>query len=955
MAEAWRSPNIEILTLTEVTKVKGKPGNFQVTLKINPRYIAPEKCRACGKCLEFCQAITIDWFNAFLSFTKAIHLDFPQSVPNSYYIDKNACLKLSQKQPCEMCLSVCDSKAIDFNQKPIIKNIEVGAIILALGVGEQPFEILEKYGYGKYKDILCSTEVERLLCISGPTEGELVRESDFKVPQKIAFLQCIGSRDLRNNRIYCSSICCAVSIKQAILIKEHYPSSEITFFYIDVRSPVKEFDKVFEEAVKKYNFRILRTRPGKIYRKNGKIYIHYIDEEGKLKIENFDVVVLSIGLSPPENAQKIAKIFRIELNEFGFAKTESLNPLKTSRSRIYAIGVFQGPKDIHESVIQASAAAAHVSQLLKEVRFSSTIEKSFPPEDKELINGDPRIGVFICHCGSNIAGVIDVETLRDYAKTLPNVALSETSMFTCSEDFLNKIREKIKEHKLNRIVIAACTPRTHEYIFKNTLREAGLNPGFFEMANIREQCSWIHSDNPEKATEKAKDLIRMAVAKAQNLKPVKPQNISITPSALIIGGGVAGLNAALSVAEQGFRVYLVEKEKELGGQLRKIKFLISGEDPQKYLKDLITKVKNHPNIKVYTEAQIKNISGYAGNYKTLIKTDNLLELVNHGAIIIATGGKEYRPSKYKIDGKKIITQLDLEKKIFENSLGKDIKKIVMIQCAGSRGDELEYCSKICCLQALKNALQIKKLNQEIDVYILYRDIRAYGFYEKYYLEARRKGVKFIRFPENKRPKIIEKNKKLKVKVYDNILCKELELYPDLVVLSVGVIPHKERDFINLLGIPIDEDGFLKEAHIKIRPVETPIDGVFICGLAHKPQPLSEVITEAKACAAKACALLAKTSMEILSITAEVDIDKCIGCSICKNLCPFLAIEMVKFDKKKKAQVIKALCKGCGICASHCPVFAIEIDGFPISALLNQIRAFKVDFLEEQIKEVKGAS
>lgn len=952
MAEAWRSPNIEILTLTEVLNVKGKVGNFKVTLKINPRYIDPEKCRACGECLEYCQAIASDWFNRHLSFTKAIHLDFPQSIPSTYYIDPNACLKLFQKINCEMCLSVCDSKAINFNQKPVCRKIEVGSIILAPGSEPTSFRILEKYGYGKYKDILDSTELERLICISGPTEGDLVRESDFKPPQKIAFIQCVGSRDLRYEKPYCSSICCAVSIKQAILIKEHHPSSEITLFYIDIRAPVKEFDKVFEEAVNKYNLKIIKSRPGKIYREKNKISIHYVDERGNLQKELFDMVILSTGLSPPEDAQKIAKVFKIELNEFNFAKTNPFNPVETTQPGIYVIGTFQGPKDIHESVIQASAAAANISEELKDSRFSATIEKLYPPENKELINGKPRIGVFICHCGSNIAGVVDVETLRNYAEKLPNVILAETSMFTCSEDFLNKIKEKIKTHRLNRIVVAACTPRTHESIFKNTLREAGLNPALFEMANIREQCSWIHSDNPEKATEKAKDLIRMAVAKAQKLKPVAPYFTPVNSSALVIGGGIAGLTSALSIADQGFKVYLIEKEKELGGIFKRVRFLITGENLQTHLNDLITQVKNHPNIKIYTEAHLENISGYTGNYKSLIKVKDNYEIINHGAIIIATGATEYRPSKYHLDGKKVITQFDFEDIISNNQLKDKIKKIVMIQCAGSRGEELNYCSKICCIHAVKNALFLKKINPQIDIYILYRDIRTYGFYEKYYLEARKNGVKFIRFPDTKRPKVILKNKKLKVKVYDTILCKELELYPDLVVLSTGIIPQKQHQLIELLKISTDENGFFTEAHIKIRPVETSTDGIFICGLAHRPNTLPEIINEAKACAAKACTLLAKNFIETPLISAEVDMVKCIGCGICKELCPFSAIEMTKVDRKKKAQVIKTLCKGCGICASHCPVFAIDIEGFSKDALLEQLKAFKSDLLEEQIKEQK---
>ncbi len=952
MAEAWRSPNIEILTLTEVVNIKGKPGNFTVNLKINPRYIDSEKCRACGECLEYCQAITLDWFNRYLSFTKAIHLDFPQSIPLTYYIDRNACLKLFQRINCEMCISVCDSKAINFNQKPTYRKIQVGAIILALGSEPTSFKILENYGYGKYKDILDSIELERLIDVSGPTEGNLIRESDFKVPQKIAFIQCVGSRDLRYEKPYCSSICCAVSIKQAILIKEHYPSSEITLFYIDIRAPVKEFDKVLEEAVSKYNLKIVKSRPGKIYREKDKISIHYIDEKGKLQKELFDMVILASGLSPPEDVEKIAKNFKIELNEFNFAKTNPLNPVETTQSGIYVIGSFQGPKDIHESVIQASAAAAYASELLKDSRFSVIMEKLYPPENKELINSKPRIGVFICYCGSNIAGVIDVETLKDYAQKLPNVILAETSMFTCSEDFLNKIKEKIKTYKLNRIVVAACTPRTHEVIFKNTLKEAGLNPALFEMVNIREQCSWVHSDVPEKATKKAKDLIRMAVAKAQKLNRVIPQFVPVISSALVIGGGLAGLTSALSIADQGFKVYLIEKEKELGGIFKKFKFLITGENLQTYLNDLITKVKNHPNIKVYTEAYLEDISGYTGNYKSLIKVNNNYETINHAVIVIATGAKEYRPSKYPIDGKKVITQFDLEEIISKNNLKNKIKKVVMIQCAGSRGEELNYCSKICCIQAIKNALLLKKINPQIDIYILYRDMRTYGFYEKYFLEARKNRVKFIRFYDKKRPKVILKGKKIKVKVYDTILCKELELYPDLVVLSAGIVPENQDHLIKLFKIPADENGFFTEAHIKIRPVETSTDGIFICGLAHRPNNLPEIIAEAKACAAKACTFLVKEFIETSLITAEVDMTKCIGCSICKEICPFSAIEIIKVNKKKKAQVIKTVCKGCGICASHCPVFAIDVEGFSNDALLDQIKAFKSGDLEEQIKEQK---
>ena len=949
MVETGRSPNIEILTLAKVEKVEGEAGNFKVKVKIKPRYIDPEKCTACGDCMKYCPTLAVDHYNANLVFTRAVRIDFPQAVPTAFYIDEERCLRLKH-EACQLCINVCGPKAIDFDQKPEVRELEVGAIILAPGFGEVEKEILEKFGWGVYSDVMTSVEVERMTCVSGPTEGEIIRPSDFKHPKKIAYIQCVGSRDESCGKGYCSTVCCMYAMKQGTVLKEHEPGLEITYFYMDVRTMGKGFDSAFENAVKKHGFKIVRARPGKVEKVGDKIGLSYVTEEGEVKRELYDLVVLSTGLSPPEDAEKLAKTFGIELNEFGFAETSYLSGIETTKKGIYVVGAFQGPKDIPESVIQATGGSAVVSELLKEGRFSATVTKEYPPEDEELLKDGLRIGVFVCHCGVNIAGVVNVKEVAEFAKGLPDVVVAEDVLYSCAQDSLERLKRVIKEKKLNRVVIAACTPRTHEPLFQDTLREAGLNPALFEMANIRDQCSWVHAGEPEKATEKAKELVKMAVSKVRRLRPLEFQRFEVKPSALVIGGGIAGMTSALSVAEQGFQVYLVEKEKELGGNAKALRFLISGDDPQQYVKELIKKVEKHPKIKVFKSAKIEDISGYVGNFVTRIRVGKKEERIEHGVIIVATGGKEYRPSGYPLDGKKVITQLELEERLKKKKLGK-VKNVVMIQCAGSRGEELNYCSKVCCVQALKNALKIKEIYPEVDVWILYQDIRAYGFFEKYYFSARKKGVKFVRFPNERRPKVEKKGRKTVVRVYDLVLGEDLELSPDLVVLSVGIVPSEEKELFNLLKLQVNEEGFLMEAHIKLRPVETVSDGVYICGLAHGPQLLSEVIAQAKASAGKACIPLAKGYVEASPVVAEVEEKRCIGCGICAELCPFSAIEMVKVEKRRKARVIKALCKGCGVCASHCPVFAIDVGRFTKSALLEQIRGIR---LEEALEEEKKA-
>ncbi len=945
--EAGRSPNIEIVTLAELKELSGKPGHFKAKLEVRPRYVDPTKCTACGMCTTYCPKEIVDEYNEGLDFTASIHIDYPQAVPTVYYIDEKSCLRLNHES-CQLCANVCGPNAIEFDQRPEVRELEVGAVVLALGFGRVPEEVLEKYGYGRYPDVLTSLEIERLTCASGPTEGEILRPSDFAHPHRIAFLQCVGSRDETCGNGYCSTVCCMYAMKEASVLKEHAPEAEIDLFFMDIRTMGKGFDEAFNRAVEKYGFRTIYARVPKVEQVGRKLALTYVTEDGKTHRDFYDMVVLSVGLDAPADAEKMAQILGIELNKFGFARTKTAAPLETNVPGIFVAGAFQGPKDIPESVVQAHGVAAKCSEILAEARGQDVVHKEFPPEDEELEREEPRIGVFVCHCGVNIASVVDVEAVRDYAAKLPHVVLSENVMYSCSQDAQADLVKKIKEYRLNRIVIAACSPRTHEPLFQESLKEAGLNPALIEMANIRDQCAWVHAEDPAAATKKAMDQVRMAVAKAMRLEPLELQKVPVTPVALVIGGGAAGMAAALSVADQGYEVHLVEKEEELGGNLRRVTGLLSGEDPQKILSDLIKGVEKHPRIKVHKGTTVENISGYVGNFTSTLRRPEGSEVVNHGVVIIATGGRENRPERFGLgENEKVITQLDLEAELTKKGgrLGK-ARSIVMIQCVGSRGDGLNYCSKLCCQQAVKNALRLKKRYPKKDVYVLFRDMRTYGFSEDAYREARKAGVVFLRYHAEEKPELVTKGKALRVKVKDALLGEELLIPCDLLVLSVGVAPGENEELSKLIKAPLTGDGFFLEAHVKLMPVELPVEGVYVCGLAHAPKPLDETLAQARAAAAKAVIPMAKGFVEVPPIVSRVDQARCIGCGICADLCPYGAIRLVKVGKRKKAETITASCKGCGICASHCPVLAISMGGFTDEAILAQIEAFG-EFVEKE--------
>ncbi len=917
--------------------VQGEAGNFTARVHTAARYINEELCTGCGTCTMYCPVMIVDIFNEGLALTKSLHKDYPQAVPSSFYIDPKECLFINHEM-CRICVSTCQAQAIDFSQTEEDHNLSVGSVILAPGFGHIDDEVLSRHGFGKYPDVLTSLEFERLTCASGPTEGTIVRPSDQRPPKHIAFLQCIGSRDETCGNGYCSSVCCMYAIKEASVAKEHDPDLDITIFYMDMRTQGKEFDASRQRAREKYGIKFVRSRIAGIQEQGDRLRISYVDGRGVHHGKYFDMVVLSEGLESPEGADDLARNCGIDINKYEFCSTQAFTPLQTSRQGIFVAGAFGGPKDIPESVTEATGAVASVDSLLNKVRGSQVEKKEYPAE---LVIGDePRIGVFVCHCGSNIASVIDVAAVREYASTLESVVYADQSLYACSQDAQYILKEKIEEHNLNRVIVAACTPRTHEPLFQETLRDTGLNRALFEMVNIRDQCSWVHAGEPEEATEKAKDLIRMAVAKSCLLEPLPEQQIPVIPKALVIGGGISGMTAALSMAEQGFETFLIEKSDKLGGNLRNVSALLSGEDPGKIVKEVEEKLTSNDLIRVYTGAEVESVSGYVGNFTTNISSALGTQVIEHGVIIIATGGRPYEPKQYCYGtSRQVVTQLELEDAISSGALEEDLQQVVMIQCVGSRGDDLSYCSKICCGQAVKNALRILDKYPNANIYILYRDMRTYGFMEDYYKKARKKGVVFVNYDKEKAPVATDTDGKLSVTFFDEMLDEDITLEPDLLVLSVGIVPNDVDSLSKILKVPVTKDNFFLEAHVKLRPVEFSVDGIFMCGLAHSPKPVNESIAQAKSAAGKAALPLAKGVVSVEPIVSKVNPEICIGCGICVSLCPYQAIQMVKADKKKKAETISASCKGCGICASHCPKLAISMGGFTTEQIRSQIRAF----------------
>jgi len=938
------------MTLSEVIKIDGAAGNFSVTVKESPRYVDMTKCIACGACTEKCPKKVDSEYDAATGKRKAIYVKYAQAVPLKYQIDPDACIRLQKPGACGFCEKVCDAGAINFNDTEKIHQLNVGAVVLAPGFEAYDPTGAKVWGYGVYKNVITSLQLERYLSASGPTEGHLIRPSDGKPVNKVAFLQCVGSRDenLCGNG-YCSSVCCMYAIKEAVIAKDHVPGLQTSIFYMDMRTHGKEFDQYLERAKDDSGVRFVRCRVSGVETEgtSGDLRLRYVNELGRQVEEFFDMVVLSVGLQTPKHVLKLAETADIKLTADNFAATSDFAPVQTSREGIFTCGAIAGPKDIPQSVVEGSAAAAAVADLLAPARYELTSEATFP-EEKNISAEEPRIGVFVCHCGSNIAGVIDVKAVEDYAATLPDVVYVERNLFSCSQDTQEMIAKRIQEKNLNRIVIAACTPRTHEPLFRETLKAAGLNEYLVEMANIRNHNSWVHSKTPNEATAKAKDLVRMAAAKVTYGDSLKPISVPITQKGLIIGGGVAGMTAALNLAKQGFDVHLVEKSDTLGGNALHLKHTWSGEHIPTQVAKLIDKVICNERIIIHKEHTVTAVEGFVGNFRsTITGPDGSTRIIDHGAGIVAIGGDAYIPNEYNYDSiNRVVTSVQFDK-LFElkEKHVKQSKRFVFIQCVGSREGDQMYCSKVCCTHSVQSAITLKMENPERNVYILYRDMRTYAQREALYKQARKLGIIFINYELHGKPKVTESGQDIDVEVWDHVLHRPLKIKADMVILATAIRPKEDAaDLGKLYKVPVDGHGFFQEAHAKLKPVDFSTDGMFVAGLAHYPKPVEESVAQALAASARAATLLSKTQVSLDAIKATVDEEYCDGCALCVDVCPYNAITLVEraatADRAagKLIRVNKAQCKGCGLCQGTCPKRGVLVSGFSMKQISAQIQA-----------------
>jgi heterodisulfide reductase subunit A-like polyferredoxin len=855
--------------------------------------------------------------------------------------EAHRCLECGLCSECYRCVDACLAGAVDHQIQAQEKTINVGAIILAPGFAPYDPSLYQTYSYASHPNVVTSLEFERMLSASGPYAGHLIRPSDHKEPKKIAWLQCVGSRDINHcDNAYCSSVCCMYANKQAVIAKEHSDGSlDTAIFFMDMRTFGKDFDKYNLRAEDDHGVRFVRSRIHSVYPdKDDRLRIVYATEAGHSVEELFDMVVLSIGLGVDAAAVELAKRLDVDVNEYGFARTSSLMPVKTSKEGIFVCGAFQEPKDIPHSVMEASAAAACATERLGDARWSLTQDQELPPE-QDTSDQEPRIGVFVCNCGINIGGVADVPAVRDYAGTLPHVVHVEDNLFSCSQDSQVHMREIITEKRINRVVVASCSPRTHEPLFQETIREAGLNKYLFEMANIRDQNTWVHMNNPEKATEKAKDLVRMAVAKAGHIEPLHTVSVPITKSALVVGGGVAGMEAALGVADQGCQVHLVEQSSQLGGNARTLRSTWQGEPLGAYLDEIVARTQSHPDIEVHLNSEVKGTHGSLGNFETIISSATAGQKnIFHGVAILATGAKEYKPTEYMY-GKhpNVMTHLDLDSALArEDERLEKANSAVFIQCVGSRNADRPYCSKICCTHSLKGALTLKEKNPRMKVYILYRDIRAYGFRETLYQQAREKGVIFIRYDLAHQPSVaMNADETLFLTVIDHVLRRPIRIKPDLLVLAAGIVSRDNQALYEMLKVPVNAEGFLVEAHAKLRPVDFASDGIFLAGLAHYPKPVEESIAQAKAAASRAMTVLAKEAIMVGGVVATVETGRCAACLTCVRTCPY---HIPQVDEHSHAVIDPAQCHGCGTCAAECPGKAISLKHYTDEQLIAKTEA-----------------
>ncbi len=937
--------NIELLTLSEVTGVSGSKGHFRVSVTRRPRYVDTDKCIACNACAEKCPKKVDDEFNMGLNKRKAAYIKYGQTVPLKYAIDPEHCIYLT-KGKCRACEKFCPTRAINFDDQEQTLILNVGAMILAPGYQAYDPSGVDVYGYDTIPDVVTSLEYERLLSSSGPCLGHLERPSDNREPKKIAWIQCVGSRNTNQCKNgYCSSVCCMYAIKQAQVTVEHLEGDDVqqTIFFMDVRTHGKEFERYYEDAKAK-GIRCVRARPHTILPgpRNCGVTMEYVTDDGEIHKETFDLAVLSVGLEQNEETGKLAEVVGLELDRYQFAKTSDFSPVTSSVDGVFVTGAFQAPMAIPRAVTQASTAAAEVARVLHPAQHSLTQERTYPAE-KDISGQEPRIGVYVCSCGINIAGVVDVEAVADSARSLPGVVLVRNNLFTCSTDTQDLMAKEIKEKDLNRIVIAACTPRTHETLFQDTLKEAGLNGYLVEMANIRNHNAWVHQKEPAKATAKAMDQVRMAVAKVARNEALDELEVQVTQKALVVGGGVSGMVAALELSSQGFQTFLLEKDDHLGGNGVKLNVSSEGLDRAGYVRSLIKDVQDSPAIETMMKSRLVSTTGSVGNFQSQVEVEGQTRTLDYGIAVVATGAAEHKPDQYLYgQSHRVRTHLEFDQLLKnEPDQASSMNSVAFIQCVGSRVPERPYCSRICCTHTMEQAIALKRANPGMRVTVLYRDIRTYGKHEDLFTQARKLGVVFIRYDLDRSPVVEEASSGLEIRVFDPILQREVAVLADGLVLATAIVPHDNSELVDLYKCGLNEDGFINEAHPKLRPVDMSVDGLFVAGLCNYPKSIDESISQAKAAVSRAGVLLSRKALKLDAVKSFVT-ENCDGCALCVDVCPYKAISLEQFERNgqvhSRIAVDKALCRGCGLCEATCPKDGVFVHGFTVDQLRVQLDA-----------------
>jgi heterodisulfide reductase subunit A len=937
MSEVALHPNIEILSLAEVSSVQGEPGNFTVLIDQKARYVA-NTCTRCGDCTQACPVVLPNEYDSGMAARKAIYTPIPQSTPGAYVVDIGHCLNDPPNYlPCNRCMQVCPPKAIDFSMmKEVSLSRQVGSIIVAIGYDMlDPRELME-FGYASHPDILTALEFERLVNSAGPTGGEIIRPSNGKHPDNILFVLCGGSRDHRHSR-FCSRFCCMYSIKHAYQALDHGVHN-VDVMYMDVRAFGKGFDG-FWTRTREEGARFLRGRPSHISPNGSNINVLFEDTTlGKRVEARYDLVVLANAVTPPASLSLLAERLGIEVDGDGFIRSHEIEGglIMTTRPGIYTAGCVSGPKDIPDSVAEGSGAAA--------LSLSHITQRNWPePPDIEPMEDidTPRIGVFVCHCGSNIAGVIDVKQVVDYARTLDGVVYASNQMFSCAGNTQAEIEAAIKKENINRVVVAACSPKTHESIFRGVMIRSGLNPYLLEMSNIRNMDSWVHKHEKEAATDKARDMVWMAVEKARRLTPLEVSHLPVIQSALVVGGGIAGMTAAAALADQGFVTHLVEQGDQLGGVLNDLETIAPAENPAHALIEAKAHHIKKSHVKVHLNSSVETVGGVVGNFNAHLSDGKDLTV---GALVVATGAHPYRPIEFEY-GKnpKVITNLDLEKEMKTGM--PDAERITFIACIGSRQGKMG-CSRYCCTSMISQALRLRKAGKQVRV--LFKEIRTYSRHaEEVYEEAMRAGVQFLQYDPALTPQEAVGFDGQEVKLHDHLLNKDIFIPTDLLVLAVGLTPTQDT-LAEQLKLSRSEDGFYMELHPKLGPVQTSVQGVFLAGASQGAKDVRESMAQAMAAAGKAGALLARGIIEKEPLTAQHLSELCKGCMRCVKVCPFGAIEQIGTPGQGTIKIIEAACMGCGTCAAECTFDAIEMPYFTKAQILAQVDAALAEKPEEKV-------